>query len=411
MPFLGWDPLMVETLCHRARAVRDNVDTFARALRSIDDDDASVMRRLTTEWDTALLPALERARGAAVAHIVHFTLTRWLVGGGAPFLGVPGPNVADREFRQLLANPDDHWSAASLVLLSLDDLSVLFDTAADPALARHLVTRAMPVLDDREAERVLSALIEWYHRYELTHSPLGDGYDPDWRPFLAETAAPYLLHFSPLDDRWHSDAARRAELLKLLIADDVVLRRIIAHTETLTTHRTVALENLAAFLGMLTELMRRRARADESTRMVGWEFAWAMAVVVGGAVGASTSGGLAAGAGAKVGVIALKTVAGQWAPDPARVADDALYAQRWTFTVAAGAALQRLVDEWSIEVPPPPVPSPDDENPAASFLARFAEWRDRLPGGPDGALADRATRVVYTLIAPPDAGAEVVRES
>lgn len=416
MPFVGWDPLRVAALRDRCRLLRDDLRRLATLLDAHCDESPSdigvrVVRGALDEWDRRLLPILDRVHGDAVAHVVHASLGVWAVDAAARLHVPPGPNRGDRMLVEVLADP---WAAAGLLRLTAEDPSVLFDAAADPTLAHRIVATGLPLLATRDAERVVVALIEWYRAYELGHHPLDAGYDADWRPFLVDILSAHLLRFSPLDTEWATPPRRRAELLDRLLDDPVVLRliverrnEIVSHVAAalVTTHRSAAVEHLAAFLGLLASLLTRHHRADESLRLVAWQLAWAAASALGAAVGA-LAGGAGAAIGAKTGVMVLERATQRWAPDPERAARDDDYARRWMLATAAAATLAGLVS-MSAGTAAPPRPVVGDADPVSGFLVRFARWRSGLPGGSDGALADRATRLVYTLISPADAGEEV----
>lgn len=426
MAFLGWDPARTRLLRVRAHAHRIDLSVAATRLHHVDEPSVEqlrvALRRHAAEWEHELLPMIDRLHGDTVAHLVERSLSAWRLEQAASIHSVPGPNPADRWFGRLTADRSDPWAAAAFVRRATDDPALLFETADDPRLARDVVTLGMSALSAEDAERAIVAFIEWFHGYELAQHPLEETFDPEWRTFLVDLVTPHLLRFSPLDPTWVTPPRRRAELLDMLLADDTMLRMIIERTPVTALHAAATLarleqseaaEQLAAYLGMLGALITWRLVDDEELRGGQWILLWTAAQALGAAVGGTVGGGVTAAVGAKVAVVGLQQALGSWAPDPRRVIVDEHYANRWTLAVAAAAMAIALVDDWrangavSAAVPPPPVPDAADDDPVTGFLQRFRDWRTLLPGGVDGALADRVSRLVFTLVAPSSAGTEV----
>ena len=99
--------------------------------------------------------------------------------------------------------------------------------------------------------------------------------------------------------------------------------------------------------------------------------------------------------------------------DPERVAADASYAQEYMLTTAAAATVASVAGGWTSDgtlppgFPPPPAPDPEADDPAMEYEGRFLSWVDLLPGGHDGELANRVTRLQSTFIGPASAGASL----
>ena len=86
------------------------------------------------------------------------------------------------------------------------------------------------------------------------------------------------------------------------------------------------------------------------------------------------------------------------------------YAQEYMLTTAAAATVASVAGSWSSDgtlppgFPPPPAPDPEADDPAMEYEGRFLSWVDLLPGGHDGELANRVTRLQSTFIGPASAG-------
>jgi hypothetical protein len=139
------------------------------------------------------------------------------------------------------------------------------------------------------------------------------------------------------------------------------------------------------------------------------EASWQMLLDVAGVVTGVLSGGSSAVASA-----ALVSAANWLAPaDPARAAADASYAQEYMLTTAAAATVASVAAGWSSDgslptgFPPPPSSDPDADDPAMDFEQRFVDWIDLLPGGHDGVLANRVTRLQSTFLSAAGAGASL----
>jgi hypothetical protein len=83
--------------------------------------------------------------------------------------------------------------------------------------------------------------------------------------------------------------------------------------------------------------------------------------------------------------------------------------------VMASSVALRLTQAWQLSgelshaFPFPPKADPRDPHPSMKFIKDFGKWRDSLPGGYYGRLADRMTREVYTVLSPSQAGEHFVR--
>lgn len=420
----GWSPHAVGALHARSTAFTVQLRAVAMALRATSPLDPSIEQahqvvvRLLGEWDHDLRPAVERVAHSTFPQFVAGLLDSWL---DAPPLGAfvdQRANPADVLFGRILAE----GRAAEFVVLAADRPSILFDTAADHRLAERIAREGLAALDARSAEQVLVAFLRWFQTYEPTHNPVDESHLPAWRLLLVDLVVPWTMQFSPLDTTWRSPPDERAAMLARVLDDDAALDRLVARTDDVVAHmmRTLddalALERYAAYLGMLGGLVGLERVADEAARLARWDLLWtslrvgASAVVV----------GVAATVAVKLAVAGAERVAETWAPDPLRTAADADFAQRWTMTLAAASIAAATWEQWRtagavpVSTPAPPWPSRDADDPATDFLVRFARWRDDLPGGADGALADRVSRLVFTVLNPHDAGqgtATVVRNN
>ncbi|MFM8268084.1 MAG: hypothetical protein ACKOA2_08705 [Ilumatobacteraceae bacterium] len=420
----GWSPHAVGALHVRCTALTVQLRAVAMALRATSplhpsiDQAHQVVTRLLAEWDHDLRPAVERVVHSTFPQVAASLLDSWL---DAPPPGAfvdRRANPADALFARILAD----GRAGEFVVLAADRPSILFDTAADHHLAERIAREGVATLDARTAERVLVAFLRWFQTYERTHSPVDETYIPTWRLLLVDLVVPWTMQLSPLDTTWRTPPDERAALLARVLDDDAALARLVARTDDVvanmvrTLDDALALERYAAYLGMLGGLVGLEQVADEAARLARWDLLWSSLRVGASAVVV----GVAATVAVKLAVTGIERAAAAWAPDPLRTAADADFAHRWTMTLAAASIAAATWEQWRTtgaiptSTAAPPWPSRDADDPATDFLIRFTSWRDDLPGGADGALADRISRLVYTVLNPHDAGqgtATVVRSS
>lgn len=420
----GWSPEAVGALHLRTSVCTVQLRTLAAALGAIThvhpclDQAHRVVVRLLAEWEHDLRPAVKRIVHSSFPHVAAQMLGGWLDTAplGAFVDGVPNP--ADALLRRILAE----GRAAEFVVLAAERPEILFDTAADHHLAERVAREGVAGLPAGDAERVLVAFLRWFATYGLTHGPLDETFIPEWRSLLVDLVVPWTMQFSPLDTTWRTPPAERAALLAFVLDDPDALAQLVARSADIVGHMArhlddaFGVERYAAYLGMLGGLVGLEQVADESARLARWQLVWSAVRVGAGAVVA----GAAATVAVKLAVAGAERVAAAWAPDPLRTAADADFGHRWTMTLAAASIATATWEQWRAEgvvddrVAAPPWPSQGAADPATEFMVRFTLWRDTLPGGGDGALADRVSRLVFAVLNPQDAGqgtATVVRSS
>lgn len=323
-----------------------------------------------------------------------------------PHLGLD-PTVLAAEAAALL---HDHPSTASILLPALTEMPLAI-TATMVLLVDDVPTlyRATPreIVDDaleaaidprhatpEQAERLITGVGEWL---------AAEGLHPET---LGALLAPWLLAFSPVSRRFHGSPHELARLLAMAMSDPRSADRLATVAEHLDAHPLdgADLDEAAALVGLVRQLALDVAVRGAAHAEAAWDTLWAVASI------SAALAGFAPGSGVAVTGLSL-VVAHWWAPDTGGVERSATAAMDRTLVAMAATALTDVVTRWRADglvVPDPPDidDASDDDDPASSvrFLREFGEWAARLPGGPDGPLATRAIRVVYSLVSPASAG-------
>ncbi|MFM2181957.1 MAG: hypothetical protein RJB61_251 [Actinomycetota bacterium] len=379
-----------------------------------------MLHRIAAEWEQHMLPLLARLEGSTFADEAASTLRTWMSTASAVETTDHLPNPADSLFLQMLDDAGNPSRAAAFVLRAADDPALLFDSAADWRLAQRVAMVGVEALSPADAERAVLGFIGWFRHYELTHNPIDESYQHEWRRFLVALITPWTLHFAPLHSEWTSTAEERAALLSFVVRDIESLEWLLIGAErvveevadavTRSTSDLALVELLGSYLGLLGGLavgVRRAAAADQ---LVVWHRLWIVAGTVAGAVAGAVSGSALAPSAAKATVTVAERLSQPFRPDPARAASDAEYAHRATLVLAADAIATATVAQWRAhgilpaDTRPPPTPDADASDPLTDYVQRFISWRSRLPGGADGDPAVRLTALVWSVLGPEEAG-------
>lgn len=425
-PVLGWDPQRLASLHAAARTCAIELRAAASTVSFLHDvepalaeaDDA--LRRIAAEWDQHLLPLLARLEGSTFADEAVTTLRAWMTGASAAETTDHRSNPADALFLQMLDEADNPARAAAFVLRAADDPALLFDTAADWRLAQRVAMVGIDALSPADAERAVLGFVGWFRHYELTHNPIDESYQHEWRRFLVALITPWTLHFAPLHTEWASSAEERAALLSFVVSDieslewlligaGRVVEEVADAISRTASHLSLA-ELLGSYLGLLGGLAISVRRAEAANQLAVWHRLWIVAGTVAGAVAGAVSGSALAPSAAKAAVTVAERLSQPFRPDPARAAADAEYAHRATLVLAADAVASATVSRWSAEgtlpadIAPPPAPDADSPDPLTDYVQRFIAWRTRLPGGADGDAAVRLTALVWSVLGPEEAG-------
>lgn len=426
---LGWDPQRLAALHAAARdtatAIRSAADStsFLHDVEPALADADALLGRLAAEWEQHLLPSVAVVVGSTFADESAGVLRRWMLTASMVETTDHRPNPADALFRRMFEHPGDPSLAAAFVLRAADDPALLFDTAADPFLAQRVALAGTAALDPADAERVVLGFIDWFRRYELTHNPVDESFQHEWRPFLVALVSPWSLHFAPLHAGWSSSAVERASALEFVVRDLESLGWLLISAVHLVEQtadevsRSAAAQSLAemlgSYLGLLGGLAIRVRADDEAARLGIWHRLWIVAGTAAGAVAGTVSGSLLAPSAAKATVTLAERASQPFRPDPERVARDAEYAQRATLLTAAHELAESITSRWRAagtipsSVPGLPAPDPGAPDPLADYVQRFAAWRSELPGGTDGELSVRLTALVWSIVGPEEAGRSI----
>ena len=438
--FDHWVPLCDELGGRRATLLGDPMETQpadVSALDAVFAGLAHVQRQALPTGDgplspSALLPFIDEMQpysaalivrslgldSATLAMVSDHLLQRWRsmswvtdIDSPATDVGIlAGPNTADILFTAMLADPD---ACTAFVRLAADDPDVLFASADDPTLASRVVlTATSPAqMTPGEAEAAVLSIIGYFLDGRHPQTPLSPGYDQQWQLFLVDLIAPWTVQFSPLNTEWSLSAERKQDILDDLLDDEAALQRLVDNADvvrdgalaTLASGDSHDLEEFAAYLGLLCQLVTNQHVADAEYAVAMWQFMTGMLSVATCVVPI----GMAAGVAVNLGLM----IAGNLPPaDPDRVRHDANYATEYTLTSAAAATVTAVYRQWLADGtlpaghPPPPQPNPGVDHPAIEYERAFAAWVDQLDGGHDGALADRVVRLKDTLLNPATVG-------
>lgn len=321
------------------------------------------------------------------------------------------PSPADVLFPLLAADPA---AAQAYVTLAGAHPRTLFEATAQPALAHQVVLLATDPqhADTATAGRLLVPLFDWF-RPGYRGIAGTAVYDHDWSLFLADAIAPWTLQLGPLNHDWGLTADHQRELLAVLVRDDATLARLAERADVvrrgvLASADLPTLEEFAAYLGMLQQLVVE-GRVDQEEREAR---AWSLLLGAAGVAGTLVPGGTV------VSVAENVALAGAGMAGPADVGaarHDAEGVKELTLTTAAASVAVALRDQWVVDgtlpagFPAPPTADVGAAHPALQFRDEFREWLTRLPGGFDGPLADHADRLVSAFVDDAEAGASLVR--
>jgi hypothetical protein len=317
---------------------------------------------------------------------------------------LPGPGTAELLAPLLLA---DRAATTEFLRFTVADPSLLlesFDNTAD-AYAFLLQATDPERMSAAAAGEVLPPIIDSFRN---------DRQLPEWRCFLVDLVAPWTLQFSPENHEWLLSTERRNDLLSFVLDDDAALRRFIEQADRVAAGVTTSFrsgarypyEELGAYMAMIGELVvnARVQNADEQSR------AWKMVATLAGLM-TSVLPGVAIAAGISLAIVIVNESTG---PDPKLAARQAGYGADLAATTAGAAVAYQIATQWKADgsLPPdypmPPAADPNAKFPSQRFLWAFTSWRDNLPGGDWGPMADHVTAAVFAFVNPPLMGAHSV---
>ena len=174
--------------------------------------------------------------------------------------------------------------------------------------------------------------------------------------------------------------------------------------ESLATNDIAAANRVGELLNLLLQLSVNERVADEiasSDRRL--DLLW---TVVG--VGSSfLPGGPLVGIAAGLALTALSSKLDEYLdqPDPTGVRRTAERTMDVALALAGADAVARLYQQWTVDDligrthrPPPSVELTDALCPSAEYHNAFSEWRNKLPGGADGALSRQAGDLLAAFV-------------
>lgn len=319
-----------------------------------------------------------------------------------------GANTADVLFAALLC---DAAACRKYMQLALPHLDTVFATADDPRLAFRVVLAgtAPSTTDAAVAGRIVLPVIEYFSQAEYRCDVvLCDGGGGEWRLFLADLVAPWLVQFTPLNEQFSDDPDRTKHALAFVFEGDAARARLLTDAASSTAGVRAAAgddaarpQDIAAVVTMLYRLALETDVADEQARQQQFDsLATLASIAASAATGvAPVVGGAALLAGVVVdgGSASLQTVLSGNMFDPEGVEDDALYRKALALTAAAtdvlaAAALQLVADG---QLPPTVLPTPQldltTKYPDREFRHAYEAWANgHQIGGDTRALLDSA---------------------
>ena len=360
-------------------------------------------------------------RGAELAEVADSIVMRWwqetwafeqTPGVPAEYAADTRPNAADVLFPLIAADPA---ACRRYVELAGAHPYTLFQSSTQPDLAHRIAYVATDPghTDAATAGRLLLPLLDWFGsewapRYGWALDDL------DLPLCFVDLLAPWLVQLSPLNHDWGLTAEQQRHLIEVLIADDRALERLLANAEQLQAAvlRATAADDiqlvaqLAAYAGLVAELLVRRRYEDEQLQAACWS------VILGLT---ATIVSLPLSIAGNVTVAGVSTVASGFLPfDPDRAACDEFYVQSYTRTLTIALIAHQLYATWCTEIdglatPPPPMPDPDSDHPFRDYCDALLSWHAGLPGGDTGELAEEFDAAILPWILGFDAGSEIGR--
>ena len=327
-----------------------------------------------------------------------------------------GPNAADVLFPLVAA---DAVASTRFMSLATRHPEVLFDRASDTAVAYRLVLEATDParMSAAEAGEILPRLIQHFATTDPSCDEAcytGKERPEDWRGFLVDLVAPWMLQFSPQNQQWRLSNEGREQLLSFVLEDDASLQHFIERADrveagfvaSISSGEPHALDELGAFMAMIGELVVNTRTQTSIARKRGWEMITTLAGVLTVAIP-----GIAVGAGVTLGLVIISS---STAPDPRGAARQAGFGADLASTSAGAAVAEQIALQWKsdgslpADFAMPPTADPQADLPSQEFMWAFDDWRASLPGGEYGPLADHVTRHVYAVINPGMMGAHSV---
>ncbi|MEI8238512.1 MAG: hypothetical protein WCI22_03765 [Actinomycetota bacterium] len=366
------------------------------------------LRNVSPYAAAIMLPAMH-LDGVTLSDVVVTLLQQWL--DQPHLLHVEGPHDdADPVDTLLAALVDDPVACTHFVASAAQHPDVLFVPGHDPALAQRVVligTDPAHVAPSTAGDLVLPVISVVAGAADL---------DPAaWRSFLVDLVVPWTVQFSPRNTDWSADARTRSELLGFVLSEASALERLLRSSNRVLANigdwvqrEHPSSEDLATYIGSLGQLVVNDRMNDERGIRAGRELLWSAISLVVGAMPLT----LAATAATVAVVWVMKDVT---TPDTEVTRKQANFGEDLAVTAMASSVALRLTQEWertgvlSRTFPLPPKADPHSPYPSLQFIRDFGKWRDSLPGGYYGHLADRMTREVYTVLSPSQAGEHLVR--
>jgi hypothetical protein len=241
-----------------------------------------------------------------------------------------------------------------------------------------------------------------------------DGHPGEYGPFLGGLVAPWLLQFTMTNSDWNRTAGDKAALLRVALQDDGAMAQLIADgerirvgfSESLSAYEIDAAIQVGGLLNLLLQLSVNERVDDE---IANTEQRLNLMWTVVGIASSFLPGGPLVSIATGLAMTALSSKLDEYLdqPDPTGVRRTAERTMDVALALAGADAVSRLHQQWladgkisATHSPPPTVNVGGASNwcPSAEYHSDFAEWRNNLPGGRDGALGRQANDLLDAFV-------------
>lgn len=355
------------------------------------------------------------------ATVAHELLTRWLARKNDPTERLmfdlqvgAGPNAADLLLPLFVNDP---VACVWFTQLAAAHPAVLFETSNDPQLTYQVVLVGTDPANTSvtAAGTAVLAILDYFRIDPYTRTDFdSDGHPGEYGPFLGGLVAPWLLQFTMTNTDWNGTAGEKAALLRIALQDERAMEQLIADADriragfndSLSTYDIDAAIQVGGLLNLLLQLSVNE-RVDDEIANTDERFNLMWTVV--GVASSFLPGGPLLSIATGIAITRLSGKLDEYLdqPDPTGVRRSSERTMDVALALAGADAVTRLHQQWIADgkiaasnAPPPIVNVGGSETwcPSAEYHAEFAEWRNDLPGGRDGALGRQASDLLDAFV-------------